>query len=284
MRAGQSDTDHLCVNTERVEAVRVLVDSTERLREKSSSRDFRDINRTDVKTPVEPTTPCCTGSISVKVAMALTGAGLILFVSVHMLGNLQIYLGQDAINAYAKKLKDMPVLLWVARSGLIAIFVAHIALAITLKIRNQVARPRRYEVEYSATSTLASRTMTSSGLVILAFLIYHLLHFTFGVTDPQSQQLVDARGRHDVYSMVVLGFQNVYVSVAYLVAMVFLGLHLSHAAFSIPQTLGLATAKTRIGFHYAGVILAAIITIGNISIPVAVLAGYVGLPPSGPVP
>ena len=162
-----------------------------------------------------------------------------------MLGNLQIYLGQDAINAYANKLKSLPALLWSARLGLVAIFAPHIGLAIYLKLHQSSRDVRNYFVNDPIETTLASRTMMSSGLVILAFTIYHLLHFTLGITDPVNHHLTDAAGRHDVYSMVVLGFQNIYVSAAYIVAMLFLGLHLSHAASSIFQTLGVASTSNR---------------------------------------
>jgi len=219
--------------------------------------------------------------VSAKLLMALTGSGLLLFVVAHMLGNLQIYLGQDVLNAYAKKLKDMPALLWVARSGLIAVFVGHLGLAIYLRQTNRKARPGRYVVNAPIDTTLASRTMLTSGLVIFAFLIYHLLHFTFGVTDPISHRLTDDQGRHDVYTIVVVGFQNEYVSSAYVIAMLFLGLHLSHASSSIFQTLGLVSDRWRTLLHRAGFVVAVTIMVGNISIPMAVLTGFIGLPVDG---
>jgi succinate dehydrogenase / fumarate reductase cytochrome b subunit len=219
--------------------------------------------------------------VSAKVLMAITGAGLLLFVVVHMAGNLQIYLGQATLNAYAAKLKGMPILLWSARAGLLTIFTIHVGLAFYLQRANRRARPQRYVIDVPVETTLASRTMLTSGLVVFAFVIYHLLHFTLGSTDPHSHRLLDSEGRHDVYSMVVLGFRNVYVSAAYIVAMLFLGLHLSHATSSIFQTLGLAPSNSRKLVHRAGVIFAAIIMLGNISIPLAVLLGFVGLPSDG---
>lgn len=222
--------------------------------------------------------------VAVKILMAITGAGLLTFVTMHMLGNLQIYLGQDAINAYAAKLKSMPVLLWSARLGLLLIFTAHIGLAIYLKRINRRARPRDYCVKDPIETTVASRTMMSSGLVILAFTTYHLLHFTLGITEPANHHLTDAAGRHDVYSMVVMGFQNIYVAAAYIAAMLFLGLHLSHAASSIFQTLGLTSTRNRPLLHRAGIGLAMLIMLGNISIPVSVLLGLLGLPNEGVTP
>lgn len=216
--------------------------------------------------------------------MAITGSGLLLFVLVHMLGNLQIYLGQESLNAYAQKLKSLPVLLWTARLGLLVIFTVHLGLAIRLNRRNRLARPQRYVINDPVETTLASRTMFSSGLVILAFVTYHLLHFTLGLTDPSIHKLVDQSGRHDVYSMVILGFQNAYVSAAYIVSMLFLAMHLSHASSSIFQTLGVASGKTRRNLQLAGHVLALLILVGNVSIPVVVLLGLLGLPVDGATP
>ncbi len=217
-------------------------------------------------------------SISAKLLMALTGTGLLIFVAAHMLGNLQIYLGQDKLNAYAKFLKGMPLLLWSARAGLIATFGLHLGLAVYLRRQNRRARPQGYVVDDPVETSLASRTMLTSGLVIFAFLVYHLLHFTLGVTNPATHSLTDAAGRHDVYSMVVLSFRNIYVSGAYIIAMLFLGLHLSHATSSIFQTFGLTGNASRGWYQKLGWAVAAILMIGNISIPVAVLTGMLGLP------
>ena len=222
--------------------------------------------------------------ITAKLLMAITGSGLLFFVLVHMLGNLQIYLGQDALNAYAKKLKDMPALLWMARAGLIVLFSGHLALAVLLRRANRKARPRGYVIDDPIQTSFASRTMLTSGLVVFAFLIYHLLHFTLGVTDPPGHQQIDAEGRHDVYSMVVSSFQNVYVSAAYIFAMLVLGLHLSHGTSSVFQTFGITTDRSRVMIHRVGVIVAATIMLGNISIPVAVLLGFLGLPADGGSP
>ena len=217
-------------------------------------------------------------SISAKMLMAITGSALLVFVAVHMLGNLQIYLGQEKLNAYAKFLKSMPLVLWSARLGLITVFSLHLGLAVYLKRQNRRARPQQYVVSDPIETTLASRTMLTSGMVIFAFLIYHLLHFTLGITDPANHNLFDAAGRHDVYSMVVLSFSNVYVSTAYIIAMLFLGLHLSHASASVLQTFGVTSKASRSQFEKIGLSIAVILMLGNISIPVAVLLGFVGLP------
>src|SRR5262245_46672025 len=120
-------------------------------------------------------------SIGSKVVVAVTGIGLLGFVIGHLLGNLLIYGGPNALNGYAKALEDNLALLWTARLGLLSIFVLHVGLSVRLSLRNRAARPVRYACEGTVRASYASRTMLYSGLVILAFVIYHLLHFTFGV-------------------------------------------------------------------------------------------------------
>src|SRR5205807_10172845 len=141
-----------------------------------------------------------------KALMAITGLALLGYVIVHMIGNLQVYQGPDALNAYAKMLKGMPTLLWGARLTLLVLFVAHVYLGITLALENRAARPVGYvRFEYEQAS-IATRTMLLSGLVILAFVIFHLLHFTLGAVQPEYHRAVDSKGRADVYAMVVHGF------------------------------------------------------------------------------
>ena len=225
-----------------------------------------------------PTTSPSISTITAKFAMAFTGASLVAFVIAHMLGNLQIYLGQEALNAYAYKLKSMPALLWTARLGLLFVFVLHLAFAVYLLKVNREARPVGYVYRDPVESSFAARTMLLSGLVIFACVIYHLLHFTLGVTNPSVHQLVDSKGHHDVYSMVVLSFQNIFVSAAYVVAMLFLGLHLSHAISSMIQTAGIVSSSSRVWVERIGVAVAGLLMLGNISIPVSVLLGIINLP------
>lgn len=204
-----------------------------------------------------------------------------MFVVIHMVGNLQIYLGPAVLNQYAQLLKGMKILLWVARLGLLTLFTIHLIMAVELARRNRLARGGLYHVKDNCGTSLASRTMLSSGLVILSFLIYHLLHFTLGVTDPANHLLRDVAGRHDVYSMVILGFRNPYVSSAYIAAMLFLSLHLSHAASSIFQTFGIVRDGNRRYFALVGVMIAGAVLAGNTSIPIAVTLGLLGLPTEG---
>ena len=220
-------------------------------------------------------------SVGTKQLMALTGVALLLFVLAHMLGNLQIFLGQEAYNAYAAKLKGLGPVLWVLRGGLLGVFLLHVGCALCLTRRNRAARPVPYAVQEPLASTYASRTMLMSGLVVAAFVVYHLLHFTLGVTDPDAYHLVDAAGRHDVYSMFVLGFQQVPVALAYVGAMVLLGLHLAHGIPSLFQTVGWNAPRYRGLTTLVGRGLAALIVLGNVAMPLAVLFGAVGLPGGG---
>ncbi len=226
-------------------------------------------------------TSLLTSSIGRKVIMAFSGLGLLLFVTIHAAGNLQIFLGQEAFNAYAAQLKAIPVVLWGARAGLFAFFAGHIVMALGLTRTKRAARSRSYAVKRSVQLGYAARTVLTSGLVIWAFVAYHLLHFTLGVTDPAHYHLTDAQGRHDVYSMVVHGFQNVYVSSAYIIAMLLLGLHLSHGTSSLWKSLGLTYPTLSRVLVHGGRLLTTIIIGGFIAIPLSVLLGWVTLPKGG---
>jgi succinate dehydrogenase / fumarate reductase cytochrome b subunit len=217
-------------------------------------------------------------TIGAKFLVALTGAALFLFLIAHMLGNLQIFLGPDAINSYATALRKVPELLWGARLGLLAAVVIHIGLTIKLTRQNSAARPIAYEVKEPVDSTLASRTMILTGLLVLAFIVYHLLQFTLGVTNPDQFAVHDAQGRHDVYRMVILGFQQPAVVLSYLVAQVLLGFHLSHGIGSLFQTLGLNNPKIAKGTRLFGQVSAIVIVTGFLSVPFAVITGILHLP------
>jgi succinate dehydrogenase / fumarate reductase, cytochrome b subunit len=224
-------------------------------------------------------------TVGSKYIVALTGLGLTGFVVLHMAGNLLIFRGRDALNSYALFLKDRGALLWLARGGLLTMFVLHIWLAVRLTLRNRAARPTRYAYADTVQASWASRTMIWSGLVILAFVIFHLMHYTFGLvaaTAPNGtnylhlHESLDPAQRHDVYAMTVYGFRNVAVSIAYIVAQVFLGLHLSHGVSSTFQSLGWTAPRWWKVIRIVGLTIALMVVIGNIAMPVAVMAGLVG--------
>jgi succinate dehydrogenase / fumarate reductase, cytochrome b subunit len=208
--------------------------------------------------------------------MAITGLGLYLFVIIHMLGNLQIFLGKTRINEYAHTLKATPPVLWGARIGLLVIFILHVTAALQLAYANRKARPVNYAVGKPVASTFAQRTIVISGLILLAFIFFHLAHFTLGWVDPQYLQFQDPiKGYPDVRRMMIEGFSNPLISVFYLVSMGLLMLHLSHGVSSTFQSLGLRSKKTLGFFKRLAQVSALLLFLGNSAIVLAILAGLV---------
>jgi succinate dehydrogenase / fumarate reductase, cytochrome b subunit len=207
-------------------------------------------------------------SIGRKVVMAVTGAILFGFVLVHMIGNLQVYLGPEAMNHYAVFLREVlhGYGLWIARIVLLASAVLHIWSATSLTLTSRRARPVGYQEQKWRESTYASRTMRWGGVILLLFVIYHVLHFTTGTVH---QSFIEG----DVYHNFVSGFRVVPVSLFYIFAMLALGLHLRHGLWSMCQTLGVSHPRYIRAARAGAWLFAAIIVIGNVSFPVAVLAG-----------
>ena len=216
-------------------------------------------------------------SIGRKYIMAVTGGMLFAFAVVHLVGNLQIFLGPERLNTYAAFLKSKPLVLWGFRLGLAAIALIHITTATGLTLENWAARPNRYAANTDPYATFAARTMVISGSLIFAFVTYHLLHFTMGVAQPGIMGHVDAHGRHDVYRMVVEGFRNPWVSGAYVGAMVMLFFHLQHGLSSLFQSLGLKNQKFAKGIEYMAVAAALLLCVGNCAIPLSIVLGFLTL-------
>jgi succinate dehydrogenase / fumarate reductase cytochrome b subunit len=146
--------------------------------------------------------------------------------------------------------------------------------SVQLTMENRAARPVKYADKKSVAATFASRTMLLGGLVVASFLLYHLAHFTWGITNPSDFALHDAKGRHDVYSMLILGFSNIYVSAFYILAQICLAFHLSHGIGSAAQTFGLTTCKLGRLLRTGGLLFAALLFLGYVSIPLSVLLGW----------
>ncbi len=214
-------------------------------------------------------------SVGKKMIMALTGLGLAGFVMAHMLGNLQLFEGPHALNSYAAFLRDMPIVLWAVRIGLLSIAVFHIGLALQLGMRNRRARPVEYTVHRYRQASIASRTMAISGMALLVFVGFHLLHLTAGVIDPGFNDRLDAEGHRDVYSKVVYAFQNPFVVLLYLAGQLGLGLHLNHAIASSIQTMGFEHAGLNRLLKALGPVIGLIVVLGNVAIILAVFLGIV---------
>ena len=228
-------------------------------------------------------------SVGHKVLTALTGLGLATFVVFHMIGNLKLLPGgpesREAINGYAHFLKhDLGAFLWLGRGGLLAVFVLHVVLTLRLKARTAAARPVGYVHQRTAQATLASRTMLSTGVVVGAFVLLHLAHYTFGwVHDAAGPggarvnylNLTDDKGRHDVYAMMVAGFSTPWLAALYLAAQAVVAVHLSHGVKSSLQTLGLVGRRFSLAARWLGYAVALTVLVGNCAIVLAVWLGYV---------
>jgi succinate dehydrogenase / fumarate reductase, cytochrome b subunit len=207
-------------------------------------------------------------AVGKKALMAITGLVLFGFVFVHMLGNLQLYTGSEALNHYAKLLQSTKGLLWTARIVLLASVTIHAVAGIQLWMRKRSARPIDYYVKENIQGSAPSRTMIWTGLVLLAFVVFHLLHFTTGDLHPDFKH-------DDVFRNVVVGFQQAGAAVFYMVCMVALGMHLWHGVYSVFNSLGLTHPRYTPGVRRAAATIATLIALGNISMPIAVLAGLV---------
>lgn len=216
-----------------------------------------------------------TSSIGRKWAVAVTGLLLFGFVVGHLVGNLQIFLGPEPLNRYGAFLQGLGELLWAIRIGLLLMFVIHIVATVQLRMENRRARPVKYAVTKRTRATFAARWMLLSGLTVLCFVIFHLMHFTVQNVDRTFLTLHDAQGRHDVYRMMIMGFTNKAASAFYIVGVGLLALHLNHGFQSLFQTLGLSSAKLAVGWAKSSQALSWLIFLGYVSIPVAVLAGIV---------
>jgi succinate dehydrogenase / fumarate reductase, cytochrome b subunit len=215
-------------------------------------------------------------SVGKKYVMAITGVILMGYVLVHMVGNLKLYLGPESINAYGKWLRDVgepalprTTLLWIVRIVLATAFVLHIHAAVVLTMRNRRARPARYRSrrDYVA-ANYASRTMRWSGVIVGLFVLFHLLDLTWGNTNPGFVP-------GDVYHNVVASFRRWPVAALYIVANLALGLHLYHGAWSLFQSMGWSNRRLNAWRRYFAVAFAAVVVVGNVSFPVAVMTGIV---------
>lgn len=214
-------------------------------------------------------------SVGKKIVMALTGAVLVLFVLGHMAGNLKAFQGAEAFNHYAEGLREFgdPFLprtgaLWIVRLGLLGAVALHVLAALQLTRMSHDARSEGYGRQESLVFSYASRTMRWGGIIILAFVVYHLLHFTTGTVHSDFRP-------GDAYHNLVVGFQNPWIVLSYIVAVGALGFHLHHGIWSTFQTLGLSHPKYNHLRRPLAAVLAVAVFVGFIAVPVAVMAGVI---------
>ncbi|MEO8576015.1 MAG: succinate dehydrogenase cytochrome b subunit [Gemmatimonadales bacterium] len=210
-------------------------------------------------------------AIGKKVVMAATGLIGIGFVIGHMAGNLLAFRGSDAINAYAHFLQSTGELLWILRLTLIGAVILHIIAAYQLTMQNRAARPVGYVKRKPQVSTWASRTMRWGGVVLLVFIPLHILHFTTGAWQPAG-----SFSETDVYTNIVTSFQIWWVTLFYVVAMISLGLHLYHGAWSSVRSLGASQPSPEPLKRTIALGVAIIVWLGFTAVPVAVFAGLIG--------
>ncbi|MCB0318285.1 MAG: succinate dehydrogenase cytochrome b subunit [Bdellovibrionales bacterium] len=220
-----------------------------------------------------------------KVIVALTGAGLFGFVLTHMTGNLKMFFGHDSatgrfkMDLYAEFLRDFGSemfghggFLWIARIALLGMLVLHVICVIQLSLRNKKAKTSQYENQQYDSANYASRSMIIGGPLILAFIIYHILHFTTG--DLHTSNFVHGA----VYSNVYSAFQSTAVVMIYLAAMLLLAMHLYHGIWSMTQTLGIDNPEWNTPIRVISKVLALVISLGFAAVPLSVAFGLLQAP------
>ena len=216
-------------------------------------------------------------TVGKKVIMAVTGVIGIAYVILHMAGNLQTFGGRDKLNAYSEFLKGPALeVLWLIRIVLIVAVVLHVVTAYQLTMLARRARPVGYEKREPEVSTWSSRTMRWGGVLLLAFIVLHLLHFTIRTVDPARwANRYDSAGRYDLYGNIVASFRIWWVTAFYLLAMGALGMHLWHGVWSFSRSLGVAKATEHPLKRRVAPLVAIIIWLGFSLIPVAVISGVI---------
>jgi len=218
-------------------------------------------------------------SIGRKLLMAATGLVLFGFVTGHLIGNLQIFLPPEKINTYGHMLESLGAVLWLIRGFLLVCLVVHVWLAIQLTLENRAARPQAYGVDHVNRATLASSIMARTGFVVLAFILFHLAHYTVRIGHPEWSEptfaLLNGEKVRDIHTMMVQGFSNVWVSGFYILAVGILAYHLSHGIVSAVQTIGVKNEQWTRQVERFAAIYCWLYFLLNAAIPLAVLGGYV---------
>jgi len=215
-------------------------------------------------------------SVGRKFLMAITGFMMFGFVAVHLIGNSTVYF--DGINAYAEHLHALGPLVWIFRLVMLGTILIHVFFGIRLTLENREASPTQYAIVTHDRANFSSKSMIYTGLGLLAFIVYHLLHFTVHVTNPEisvGHIAPDVLGRPDVMFMVVKSFQQLFIVLLYIFAMFALLLHLKHGIASLVQTIGWTGKKSLPIIETVGTVIAAFFLLGFIAIPISIILGIV---------
>lgn len=210
-----------------------------------------------------------TSTVGRKILMAITGILMVLFVVAHLLGNSSIFFG--GLNAYAEHLHALPPLVWAFRLAMLTFLVVHVIYSIQITMENSAANPQGYAVKRQLKANFSSENMIWTGVLLLLFIFYHILHFTLRVMPDVSAFAGQVPG--DVFGMVVASFSHAVVALIYVAAMIALFLHLKHGIQSFFQTMGWSSDRSLPVIVKVGVVVAVIFLIGYSSIPVSILTG-----------
>ena len=216
-------------------------------------------------------------SVGRKIIMAVTGIVLVSFVCVHLLGNSSLFFGADAINAYAQKLHSLGPFVWVFRLVMLAAFAIHIFFGIQLTLENKAATPEKNVQVKRLKTGFGAETMVISGLILLAFVIYHLMHLTVRVPGMGVYEMNEATQMVNDYTMVVTAFMSLLKVAIYVIGMVFLFLHDGHGFQSLFQTIGLSNDKSLPVMGLLSKLVAVVLLLGYISIPLLIVFGGIKL-------
>lgn len=216
-----------------------------------------------------------TTSVFKKAVMAISGIVLVLYLIAHMIGNLKAFAGADEFNHYSEWLRTIgnPALpgataLWLIRIILLVAVAAHIWAAVSLWRQARSARPERYVTKKAVAQSYASRTMRWGGVIIAAFVIWHLLDLTFGA--------VNSEGRDSTpFDRMLASFQNPVSTIFYAIAVILVGMHLRHGIWSATQTLGQSNRRREVTVNYAATAIATILTVGFLLTPFSILFGLI---------
>ncbi|MEO8295232.1 MAG: succinate dehydrogenase cytochrome b subunit [Gemmatimonadota bacterium] len=211
-------------------------------------------------------------SVGKKIIMGVTGLILVGFVVSHVLGNLLIFQGPGKLDEYSAFLRSTGKLLWIARGGLLVAVILHIDAAFKLTVRSRSGRPLAYVRRQPQASTMAARSMRAGGVLLLVFIVFHLLHFTFGTVHPDRGHFNHEMVTHNLLT----GFPSIWFLLLYEVSMIALGMHLYHGTVAMMMSLGVSHPRYTPLWRKIAAALAVLVAAGFMTIPLAIFFHVIG--------